>query len=383
MTETPMEAETTTRRPAGPRKAGDGTWWFVVSLPKDADGKRHQARRRGFRTRKDAQAAFDELARTKVAPSKRTTGDYMVTWLTGRHDLRPGTAKRYAILIRRHVTPVVGHIAIQKLEASDLNRLYTTMLTASPPLSARTVRFVHSVIRKALADGVRSDELARNVADRANPPSTKAAKAPETAHWSEAELRAFLDLTADHELACLFRLAAMSGLRRGELGAAVGRRRLRRRAADCALRTGQDRGEWAPRAPKTDRAKRTIGVDPATVAALRKHRQAQLEQRFALGAGWQDHDLVFAGVTGAPADIDLWTSSFARAVKAWGGKRITFHGLRHTHATFMLGHTDVSTLSARLGHATPGFTLAVYGHPRDDSGAVAAMAAALDGVTTK
>jgi hypothetical protein len=40
---------------------------------------------------------------------------------------------------------------------------------------------------------------------------------------------------------------------------------------------------------------------------------------------------------------------------------------------------DVSTLSARLGHATAGFTLNVYGHPRNDADAVADLAAAVDG----
>lgn len=28
------------RQPAGVRKAEDGTWWFVVSLPKGSDGRR-------------------------------------------------------------------------------------------------------------------------------------------------------------------------------------------------------------------------------------------------------------------------------------------------------------------------------------------------------
>lgn len=371
------------RHPAGPRKAEDGTWWFVVSLPKGSDGKRHQARRRGFKTRREAQEAFTELAGTKVAPSKRTTGEYLTKWLAGRHDLRPGTAQRYAILIRRHIAPAIGHVPVQQLEASHLNALYSGLLTSTPPLSARTTRFVHSVIRKALADGVRADELARNVADRATPPSTKAAKAPKTAHWTQIELRTFLDGVADHEHAVLFRVAATTGLRRGELGAL--------RWSDVDFEDGKLSvarglvkidGAWVVRKPKTERAERTIGVDPTTVAALRRQRQALLERRMAFGAGWVDHDLVFPGLTGAPADIDLWTSSFARAVKASGLRRITFHGLRHTHATFMLGHTDVSTLSARLGHATPGFTLQVYGHPRDDSDAVAAMAAVLDGVTS-
>lgn len=365
------------RQPAGPRKAPDGTWGFVVSLPKDATGKRHQARRRGFGTRREAQEAFAELKASRVAPTKLTTAVYLERWLAGRADLRPGTMDRYARDLRVHVVPAIGHVPIQKLEPSHLDALYATMRTT---VKARTVRHTHAVLRKALADGVRRHELARNVGDDATPPTSKESRAPATAHWRQDELAAFLAATAAHEHGVLFRTAAMTGLRRGELGALHWR--------DLDLDTGklsvkqglvQVAGEWTFAEPKTERARRTIGVDPATVATLRRHRVATLERRMALAEGWRDLDLVFPAVDGAPPDLDAWGRSFARAVRDAGLPRISFHGLRHTHATLALGHMDVSTLSARLGHATAGFTLNVYGHPRNDADAVAGLAAAVDG----
>jgi integrase len=367
------------RQPAGPRKADDGSWYFTIDLPRGPDGKRHQARRRGFATRKEAREAFDELAGTKVSPTKLSTAAYLDRWLAARHDLRPGTRDRYAILLRVHVRPAIGHVPVQKLEPSHLDALYTKLRQSLKP---RTVRFVHSVVRKALADGVRRHELARNVADDATPPSSKESRAPATAHWKADELGAFLAATADHEHGVLFRVAAMSGLRRGELGA-LRWRDLDLEAGKLSVTRGlvQIDGAWTFAEPKTERARRTISIDPATVAALRQHRKAERERRFALGAGWTEHDLVFPGPTGGPSDIDAWGRNFARAVRDAGLPRITFHGLRHTHATLALGHMDVSTLSARLGHATAGFTLNVYGHPRNDADAVAGLAAAVDGVT--
>ena len=70
-----------------PRKAGNGTWWFVVDLPPGGDGKRRQAKRRGFRTKAEAQAALDELRvgvrrGTYVAPVRQTFGDFLTNdWL--------------------------------------------------------------------------------------------------------------------------------------------------------------------------------------------------------------------------------------------------------------------------------------------------------------
>jgi integrase len=43
--------------------------------------------------------------------------------------------------------------------------------------------------------------------------------------------------------------------------------------------------------------------------------------------------------------------------------RLTFHALRHTAATLMLGAgTHIRVVADRLGHADPAVTLRVYGH---------------------
>ena len=42
---------------------------------------------------------------------------------------------------------------------------------------------------------------------------------------------------------------------------------------------------------------------------------------------------------------------------------ITFHGLRHTHATLLIAQgLDVRTVSNRLGHAQTSTTLNIYAH---------------------
>jgi integrase len=54
------------------------------------------------------------------------------------------------------------------------------------------------------------------------------------------------------------------------------------------------------------------------------------------------------------------------------------HSLRHSHASALISaKVDVLTISRRLGHATPAFTLAVYGHLFANTDAAAA--AAIDG----
>jgi hypothetical protein len=54
--------------------------------------------------------------------------------------------------------------------------------------------------------------------------------------------------------------------------------------------------------PVPDTALRILATTDlgAAFVPMRAHRQRQLEQRMLLGAGWRDHDLLFARVNGEP-----------------------------------------------------------------------------------
>ncbi|MGO8907057.1 MAG: hypothetical protein ACLQMH_15760 [Solirubrobacteraceae bacterium] len=52
--------------------------------------------------------------------------------------------------------------------------------------------------------------------------------------------------------------------------------------------------------PKSKRSERTLALDPATVEALRAHREVQQLERDLAGAAYEDHDLVFCNELGSP-----------------------------------------------------------------------------------
>ena len=56
-------------------------------------------------------------------------------------------------------------------------------------LSARTVRYMHTIIHGVLGQAVRDGLLLRNPADAATPPSAREAKAPEMTCWSARSSR--------------------------------------------------------------------------------------------------------------------------------------------------------------------------------------------------
>lgn len=68
-------------------------------------------------------------------------------------------------------------------------------------------------------------------------------------------------------------------------------------------------------------------------------------------------DFVFR-VNGEPVDHDVFGEWFSEQVELWGGKRITFHGLRHTAATNMLAAgVDIKTVREIMGHRSTETTM--------------------------
>jgi integrase len=107
------------------------------------------------------------------------------------------------------------------------------------------------------------------------------------------------------------------------------------------------RGATVFKPPKTKTSRRTITLPALTVEALAAHRAAQAADRLRLGLG--KPELVFSHADGSPFDPDSITKAFDRLVTASGVRRITFHGLRHTHISHQLmdGCTSRSSANGR------------------------------------
>ena len=84
---------------------------------------------------------------------------------------------------------------------------------------------------------------------------------------------------------------------------------------------------------------------------------------------------------GKPLRPSAVSSDWSELAERIGMPEVTFHALRHTHASQLIAHgVDIVTISKRLGHAKPSVTLAVYAHmfTSDDRKAAAAINAALN-----
>lgn len=238
---------------------------------------------------------------------------------------------------------------LQGLTAGHLNGLYAEL--ERDGLSVSTRKLVHAVIGRALRDGERWGHVARNVARLADPP--RAAKSRATA-WTAGELSRFLDHVADDRLYALWRTAATTGMRRGELAGLTWRALdLNGARVEVSQQLVPTRGGVSFGPPKSARSRRTIALDAETVEALRRHRDAQLLERDFAGDAYDDRDLVFSDELGASYHPQRLTEWFSRHHKA-AGLTGSLHVLRHTAATLALtSGVPVHIVAARLGSRPP------------------------------
>lgn len=356
------------------RKRGETftAYWFTS----DAEGKRIQRSKGGFRRQKDARAHLTEVLHAVgqgryVEPSKVTLARFLNdSWLPAiRTTIRPSTFRSYTGHVEAYVAPRIGGIPLQHVNAAVINAFYADLLTTGrrktgEGLSPATVRRVHATLHRALRDAVRWKLLIVNPADNADPPKQRQAGSAEMATWSADEVERFLAHVEGDRLAAAWVLATTTGLRRGEL--------LGLRWADVDLDAGRasirqtllavaDKLSFST--PKTNRGRRSIPLPRRTVVALKAHRRCQLEERLAWGEGWTDSGLVFTRENGTPVHPDLFSRAFERHARRAGLPRIRLHDLRHTWATLGLrAGVQVKVVSEALGHSTSSFTADVYQH---------------------
>jgi integrase len=359
------------------KQAANGTWYFIVDV--GANGDRKQTRRRGFRSKREAQAELTRIltsleVQTYVAPARQTLGDYLTTtWLPAiEHTIKPSTFESYRRNIRLHVAGrSIGRRQLQQLDGSDLNALYALLLAGDAehrPLSARSVAYISTILHRAFRDAIKWSALVRNPVEASDPP--RPSTRPEMQVWKADELSRFLQVSKADRYHAAWWLLASTGMRRGEalglrwsdIDLDTGRVDIRRTLITTDVqRKGEPGMAWG--SPKTAKGRRTVALDADTVARLRTHRSKQLQERLAVGEGYQDGDLVVCLPDGRPVHPKTLSSHFDRLIKRHGLPRIRLHDLRHGWATMALrAGVHPRVVQERLGHANVGITLDTYSH---------------------
>jgi integrase len=356
-----MTASTRSRRPRGAgmvRNRGterNPRWFAGYSL--SIGGQRRQIARGPFPTKREAEAWLkDELRRKDegraIAPTRMTVAELLDEWLAslGEDDLSPNTRSEYARIADNRIRPHVGHIQLRELRPTHVRHMLDELRKPGADLRGRkigglsgkrdrpsdrglsgtTLQHTHSMLVTAISWAVRMQYVAANAAASVARP--KRGKS-EMSVWDADQLAAFL--AGDDRMMPLFRLLAMTGMRRSEalglmwrdvdLDAAtvsVHRRRIRVGSSGVEDREGG----------KTAAATRVVDLDAATVAVLRRWQTDQKRERLAWPAGaYVETGYLITRADGQPVSPTNVAYAFRRLTRAAGVPTIRLHDLRVRH----------------------------------------------------
>jgi len=336
----------------------DGRWCAAVTL--EGGGRQFlYGRTRREVARKMDVAVADREQGLLVAGGRQTLGKFLIRWLEDSvtPTVRPKTYTSYSQLVRLHILPALGAVPLANLDPPRVQRFLNDKLEEGR-LSARTIQYLHAVLRAALGQALKWRLVHTNVATLVDPPRTVRR---EIRALSPAEARTVLEATRGDWLEALYTLALAIGLRQGEalglhwqdvdLEAGILRVRLAlQRVKGCGLQTVE---------PKTARSRRSIVLPSQVVEGLRAHKSRQAKA----GCGWHDNDLVFTTATGKPLDGSSVTHRFQKLLRRAGLPHLRFHDLRHACASLLLAQgVHPRVVMETLGHSQISLTMNTYSH---------------------
>jgi len=362
---------------------GDRTWLVRVYI-----GRVPETQRRSYLNktihgiRRDAQeflnrALVERDRRRSIIPTNVTVREYCGRWLetAAKPRVRSKTLVDYKGLLSRHVFPCIGDRLLTKLQPLDVQSICSAM--HGQGLSARTIRYAHSVLHSALEQAVKWRLIVDNPASNVDLPATRR---QEVKVFTLEQAQAFVKACANEPFGTLLTLAITTGLRPSEYLA------LQWKDIDWASGTVRIQrtierlpgGAWQSADTKRPASRRVVKLQATVLQQLERHRE------LAASTGDSNPDsLVFVNSRGFPISRrSLAQHHFKPLLRRLGLPDIRLYNLRHTAATLgLVAGVPPKVVSEQLGHASAAFTLDVYSHvlPQMQDAAAAKVEALLFG----
>ncbi|ACD21844.1 site-specific integrase [Clostridium botulinum] len=358
-------------------------WKATVSLGYE-NGKQVKTRKQGFKTKKDAEIWVTDTLGKKhkgyiaLTNSNILFKDYINKWFNEYKVLNVSinTKNDYIYRINAHVVPMIGNYKLSELSTSIIQDFYNKLISEKgmKPVSAKKV---YDIVNGCLKYAKKSKLIYDLPTDIEKQKLVK----PEIEFWTKKEIDFFLDKINDLYLYSPVFLDVLTGLRVGELCGL--------RWCDVNLESGyievnsqviQDRINKElifSSILKTSTSHRNISIPPVLIDFLKamKEDNNALENDFVI--------LSREGLMCNPRNLSMnFTKTVAKYKKSIDDiekenkevpkdymqlKQISFHGLRHTHATLLIFNGEnIKVVSDRLGHRDISITLNTYTHIMDD-----------------
>jgi prophage lambdaba04, site-specific recombinase, phage integrase family len=352
------------------RKRGQ-MWYYTIEIT--GDGKRRRKEIPGGKTKAEAARAYAQAVmelerRPYLTPTKKTVDELFEEYLRDvvAVNARGNTLRAYSCLYHRHVSPAIGTMQIRMIRPKMLQNILVDMKEHG--LARSTIGTVCAVLKRGFVYAADMCEYidhspAQNICI---PKFVAVPKRVGT--FSKEEIAAIFErYKPDHVLYLPITLSYHTGARLGECLA------LRWSDVDMFSREitihqtlvkGLEAGKQIQPAPKTSSSYRTITYGDTLQKILKSAHARQAQTKLLYGKYYQDNDLICCYPDGSLVGLTA-IRSFNKFVKQFG-EGLTFHSLRHTHATMLLeAGEDLELVAKRLGHSSLEMTSRTYSHVLD------------------
>lgn len=415
--------------------AGAGKWRLRVYLGTDGRGKpirRGKTVRGTKRQAVEALAEFrreslEELRAPKAARDARAATVAEYAWQYHREHVRDGRARTTALrdaAAFRAIERYFGDTPLAGLTTAEVRAAYAG-IREGREMSENALHAMHQKLKAVLRQAVWDDIIPKNPCDPIKVPKPKP---KERKALTQPEAARLFSLLSEGP-AQSYRIAVLLGLATGmRLGEVMG---LMWKNVDLdagmlfvACQYGSDH---EIREPKTERSRRWLSLDEATLAQLGRWKDAQRAELAAINernmnaiaerggdAGAYEplaqtpSTPVVTNELGGFTDINNYSRWFrgfcvdngfgeygkveivqhkdgTRRYHRTGYTGLKFHELRHTQATLLIGNgADIKTVQQRLGHSSANLTMDIYAHAirQNDEAAARCIGALLAGEET-
>jgi integrase len=364
---------------------GRQRWLVRVFLGRD-----RQTRKRRYHSRivrgpvRHAQTYLNKVLRDRdpgrqLEGTPITLNDYLDHWLetAAKPRLREKSYLSYESLLRRYVRPSLGPRSLGAICPLDIQAVYLQLVERG--LSARTIRYTHSVLRSAMRQAIRWRLLSQDPTDGAQLPRLRR---HEMQVLTAEQSRLFLETAMQTEYGPVFAVALTTAARPSEYLALKWQDINWERGTVSIVRTlERGSGGWRFAETKRARSRRVIKLQE-WVLELLQDLHAKTNAKATCNVHPGTADLIFAHASGRPVDSDKLAKKFKSILEETGLQSIRLYHLRHTGATLALAAgVPPKVVSEQLGHASSAFTLDVYSHvlPHIQEEAAARVEAVLTG----
>lgn len=351
-------------------KSGEKRWMYRHKYY-DVLGKRKEKKKSSFKTEKEALKALLQVKASllsgqskQVEHSQMTVSQWLDIWYETYNRGWVITSRlQRENAIKYQMKPLLGKYKLSDLDRTTYVRMYINEL--SKTYKPGTVALFHRLFKIAINAAVEDEIIPRN---RFNKITIE--KDEELDNFlTPEELNVLLDVAKKHDNITNYTavlLLAYTGLRKGEV---LGLKWENINLKDKTLTVERTRDRYGDRSPKTKNSYRTIGIDDIVVSQLSVYQKWCIEIKFSYGVKLdKKKDYVFTSHQGGtPMGANTFYYLFERLYKQMDVdktniKRITPHGLRHTHATILINMgIPPKTIADRLGN-TVEMIYNVYSH---------------------